>query len=89
MPHHWDWQGGQMPLSSAGVGGWAQLELTDALLGKDFNTKRWFSVKIQFNWFKEKIFQTHHMIVMDVMIVMVRQNLVEKKLANRKYLETT
>ena len=29
------------------------------------------------------------MIVMDVMIVMVRQNLVEKKLANRKYLETT
>ena len=29
------------------------------------------------------------MIVMDVMIVMVRQNLVEKKLANRKYLGTT
>ena len=36
MPHHWDWQGGQMPLSSAGVGGWAQLELTDALRGKDY-----------------------------------------------------
>ena len=31
----------------------------------------------------------HYMIVMDVMILMVRQNLVEKKLANRKYLETT
>ena len=29
------------------------------------------------------------MIVMDGMIVMVRQNLVEKKLANRTYLETT
>ena len=29
------------------------------------------------------------MIVMGVMIVMVRQNLVEKKLANRKYLETS
>ena len=31
MPHPWDWQGGQMPRSCPG-GGWAQLELTDALL---------------------------------------------------------
>ena len=25
-----DWQGGQMPRSSRGGGGWAQVELTDA-----------------------------------------------------------
>ena len=36
MPGPRDWQGGQMPRSSPGVGGggggWAQVELTDALL---------------------------------------------------------
>jgi len=32
MPHPQDSQGGQMPHSSPGVGAWAQLELTDALL---------------------------------------------------------
>ena len=33
MPHPRDWQGGQMPRSSpgGGGGGWAQVELTDAL----------------------------------------------------------
>ena len=32
MPHPRDWKGGQMPRSSpGGGGGWAQLELTDAL----------------------------------------------------------
>ena len=33
MPHPWDSQGGQMPCSGSlgGGGGWAQLELTEAL----------------------------------------------------------
>ena len=31
MPHPRDWQGGQMPRSCP-AGGWAQVELTDALL---------------------------------------------------------
>ena len=34
MPHPRDWQGGKMPRSSSergGGGGWAQVELTDAL----------------------------------------------------------
>ena len=33
MPHPRDWQGGQMPRSCPGGrgGGWAQVELTDAL----------------------------------------------------------
>ena len=33
MPHPRDWQGGQMPRSCPGEGGWgwAQVELTDAL----------------------------------------------------------
>ena len=30
MPHPRDFQGGQMPCTSLGEGGWAQLELTDA-----------------------------------------------------------
>ena len=29
MPHPRDWQGGQMPRSSPGGGGWAQVELDD------------------------------------------------------------
>ena len=37
MPRPRDWQGGQMPRSSPGGGGgggrWAQVELTDPLLG--------------------------------------------------------
>ena len=46
MPHPRDWQGGQMPRSSPG-GGWAQVELTDALyvllisLQKLLNTDTW------------------------------------------------
>ena len=31
MPLPRDWKGGQMPRSSPGEEGWAQLELTDAL----------------------------------------------------------
>ena len=32
IPHPRDWKGGQMPRGSpGGKGGWAQLELTDAL----------------------------------------------------------
>ena len=31
MPHHWDSQGGQMSCSNSLEGGWAQLELTEAL----------------------------------------------------------
>ena len=36
MPHPRDWQGGQMPRSCPGGwgGGWAQVELTDALIWK-------------------------------------------------------
>ena len=40
MPQPWDWQGGQMPRSSRGQGGggggWAQLELTDALFHRSY-----------------------------------------------------
>ena len=34
MPHPRDWQGGQMPRSSPGGGGWAQVQLIDALSEK-------------------------------------------------------
>ena len=40
MPHPQDWQGGQMPRSSPGGGGWAQVELTDALTITPYNTQK-------------------------------------------------
>ena len=45
MPHPRDWQGGQMPRSSpGGGGGWAQGELTDALI--NFTAEFSFSARI-------------------------------------------
>ena len=63
MSHLRDWQGGQMPRSCPG-GGWAQVELTDALLpfwtmrGRTYEEiSNWLDISTRRRFFKPKLWK--------------------------------